>query len=734
LFRHSDEADLRLNPQLGLGRGDLRFTSEFGDLLSDEFESASLEKAQKDLSEALAIDRESLSEKQQLAHEAFLAQTRLALTGFEQGLFQVGLQLPVDQLNGAHVTFPEISSGTSLAPFKTEADYEQGLTRLGGFALWLDRAVVNMRRGLSQGHVHPKVVAEKVLAQLDEAVAGPVEKSPLLGPVRRFPASMGEEARRRFSGAYEQVVVERVLPAYERLRRFMRDEYLPKARVERPGLAGMRDGERYYRFLIEAHTTERLDPDELHQLGLTEVARIRSEMERVMREVGFSGTLSQFFEHLKTDQRFKFRSEAQLLDAYHAIEGQVQKRLGALFDKRPASAFEIRSVPSTLAPTASGAYYMLGTVDGSRPGVFYVNTSALESRTSPRLEALFLHEAIPGHHWQGSLSQEDEQLPEFLRFGGNTAYVEGWALYAEQLGPELGLYLDPYQRFGALDLEMFRALRLVVDTGLHQKGWSREQAIAFMREHASISENDLVAEVDRYLVMPAQALAYKVGQLRISALRQRAQQALGPRFDLRAFHDQVLSTGPLPLPLLEKKINRWIAKGSFTMKQVSQLPMVPSLQSSERDFDFLQGVWKVANRRLKRRLEGCTEWDTFESKLEMKKVLRGTGNVEHYHASFDGRPFEGMAVRLFNRTTKLWSIYWMDSSGPTMDEHPVVGSFEKGVGKFYAEDSFQGRPVWVLYQWNATNPAHPVWSQAMSTDQGATWEWNWEMVLTKADP
>jgi uncharacterized protein (DUF885 family) len=324
------------------------------------------------------------------------------------------------------------------------------------------------------------------------------------------------------------------------------------------GLSGLKGGAALYGMAIESSTTLPLTADYVHNLGLSEVKRILGEMEAIRKEVGFKGTLAEFFQHIRTDPKFKPESKEALTQAYYAVGKRVDEKIGTLFRTIPKSPLEIRPVPEFLEKNQAGAYYQRGAPDGSRPGVFYFNTYDLPSRTTPGIETLYLHEGIPGHHFQISLAQENAELPNFMRFGGNTAYVEGWALYSEKLGPELGLFKDPYSRYGHLD-EMLRAMRLVVDSGLHAKGWSRDQAIEYMLANSAMGRTDATSEVERYIAIPGQALAYKIGQLKLLELRARAQKALGKRFDIRDFHEQVLATGALPMTVLEKKMDDWIA-------------------------------------------------------------------------------------------------------------------------------------------------------------------------------
>ena len=555
LFKSSDEAGLKLNPQAALQRGDLRYADQFGDLISDEFVAASETQARADLRAIRAIDRDVLNGVDQIAYDVFAFQAELAVRAYDTGVAAINQQMPIDHYFGQHIAFASFSSGEGVAPFNTVTDYENGLKRIDGFVLYLGRAQDMMRRGIAQGHVHPRVIAEKVIRQLKDAIQGESD-SAFLGPLKKFPAAMGGADKARLTNAYRTALTTKITPAYRALKTFMEREYLPAARTGAPGLAAMRDGATRYAYALAEHTTTTMTPEEIHTLGLSEVVRIRAEMEAIKTKVGFAGTLDQFFAHLRTDAKFKFATAEALLDAYRKIQTRVEPILPRVFARLPKCRLEIKSVPPEQASSA-GASYTPGTPDCSRPGVFYVNTSDLPSQTSPRMTSLFLHEGMPGHHFQGSVTQEDERLPEFLRFGWNTGYGEGWALYAEHLGAEMGVYDDPYQYFGRLDTEIFRAVRLVVDTGLHAKGWSRDQAIAYMSANTPLDRAFIEQEVDRYIVWPGQATAYKIGELVITKLRRDAEKKLGAKLDIRAFHEQVLNTGAVPLSVLENKIKNW---------------------------------------------------------------------------------------------------------------------------------------------------------------------------------
>jgi uncharacterized protein (DUF885 family) len=399
---------------------------------------------------------------------------------------------------------------------------------------------------------------EKVVPQLDALAMDPPERSPLWGAIAAMPESIPAADRERITAAWRAKVAGEIVPAYRRLRDFIRDEYLPRCR-DTAGYAALPDGAAWYAFAVRSSTTIDLAPERIHAIGLEEVARIRLEMDRVRRAVGFQGDLPAFLRWLREEPRFYFADEASLLAGYRDLQARVNALLPRLFDVFPKADYEVRPVEAFRARSMAGGEYMAGTPDGRRPGVFYVNTSDLGAQPRFGMETLSLHEASPGHHFQISIAQQLTGLPKFRRFGGYVAYQEGWALYAESIGKELGLFTDPLQWYGRLADELLRAMRLVVDTGIHAKGWSREQAIRYMLDASSMAESDVVAEVERYVAVPGQALGYKVGQLAIAALRQEAEGELGPRFDVRAFHRQLLVDGALPLEVLRGKIREWIA-------------------------------------------------------------------------------------------------------------------------------------------------------------------------------
>ena len=558
LFKQSDEGSLKRNPINALSRGDLRYAGELGDYPSEDYYESERRAAGDDLAALKRIDRRALSADDQVAYDVFKWQRELDLEGMRGVVFEATVVRPVDHFNGFHSFFAQLSSGEGIAPYKTVADYDAGLKRFDGFVRVMDGNNARMEQGLKAGIVQPKIVMANVLEQLNAMLADSVEDSAFYQPVTKFPDTVSAADRARLKAAYAQAISTKVRPAITRQRDFIRDKYLSAAR-DSVGLQDMKGGPELYRYLVRANTTTDLTPEAIHQIGLDEVKRLHSEMEKVKTQVGFTGSLPQFFEHIRTDPKFKPASREWLQQEYVRIGKRLDATLPRLFSTLPKAPLDIQPVPALTEKGAARGSYQQGTPDGSRPGVFYYNAYDLPSRTTPSMETLYLHEGAPGHHFQISLAQENDRLPSFMRFGGNTAYVEGWGLYAETLGRELGVYTDPYQYFGYLDSQLFRAIRLVVDTGIHSKGWTRDQTIQYILDNSSRGRSNATAETERYIAIPGQALAYKMGQLKISELRARAEKALGPKFDVREFHAQVLMTGALPLSILEQKIDRWIA-------------------------------------------------------------------------------------------------------------------------------------------------------------------------------
>ncbi|MEO5612871.1 MAG: DUF885 domain-containing protein [Sphingomicrobium sp.] len=563
LFKASDEANLERNPLNALSRGDLRYADRLGDNITDEYYAAERAAGEADLAALHAIPRAELNATDQVAFDVFDFTTKDTLRGLQPDMLALTAVRPMNHFFGYHTFYPTFASGKGSAPFKTLADYENNLKRHRDFVTYIDRAIGRFRQGEASGVVETKMTVRNMIEQLDTQLKQTPEQSPYFGPVKDFPAEIGAADRARLTQQYRAAITDQLYPVLTRLRDFLRDDYLSHARAG-AGLMYMPGGDKLYRYLVQSTTTLPLAPEEIHQLGLSEVARITNGMEGVRQEVGFKGTLPQFFDYLRTSPKFQPKSREALTEGFYAIGKAVEAKVPQYFSTVPKTKLVIQPYPAFREKFEAGGSYDGGTPDGSRPGTFYFNAYDLPSRSTWGMTTLFLHEGEPGHHFQISLAQENEALPSFMRFGGNTAYQEGWALYAETLGYDMGFYKDPYQRFGTLNDEMLRAMRLVVDTGIHSKGWTREQSIAYMLGHSGMGKTDATAEVERYIAIPSQALAYKVGALTIQRLRKKAQDELGAKFDIRDFHAQVLMTGALPLAILEQKIDAWIAvrKGS----------------------------------------------------------------------------------------------------------------------------------------------------------------------------
>ena len=547
------EATLKLNPIQATFQGDPRYNDQLPDFYSKAFRDQSTAFTREWLAKARAIGSEGLSGQALLSYEIFVDDAEHSLEGerFPDWM------MPVNQMGSLPSYVVQLGSGTGAQPFKTVKDYDNWLARGARLPAVFDSAIGNMRAGMAAGVVQPRALMEKVVPQLDALIKDTPEETLLWGPIKTMPASFSAADKARLTAAYREMIGEQVLPAYRKLRAFIADEYLPATRATY-GLDKLPEGQAWYAYNAQSSTTTDMSPAAIHQLGLDEVARIHGEIRKVMAEVGFKGSLQDFFKFMQTDPRFSFKSEDALLAHYRALEAKINTRIPEQFSLTPKAPFEIRPVEAFRAKSAAGGEYQSPSEDGSRPGVFYVNTYDLPTRKTWDAEDLYLHEAIPGHHFQLALQQELTGLPKFRRFGGETAFIEGWGLYAESLGKSLGVYETPYDYFGYLQNELWRAIRLVTDTGLHSKGWSREQVIRYMLDNSAESETQATAEAERYIAWPGQALAYKIGELRIQSLRAKAEKALGAKFDVRAFHAEVLKDGAVPLDILEQKIERWI--------------------------------------------------------------------------------------------------------------------------------------------------------------------------------
>lgn len=553
LYAEYWEEQLRRYPLRATALGDVRYHGELTNTLTPEFraDSERLERAW--LERVRAIDASTLTGQEKLSRDIFVAQRERAIAMAKHPDWMLALS----QLGHPASTVAQLGAGSRGQPFKTVADHEAWLKRAAAFPVVFDQTIANLRAGMAAGVVQPRVLIEKTIPQFDALIKDKPEDTLLWGVVAAMPESFPAADRERLTAAYRDLIGAQLLPAFVRLRDFLRDEYLPATRNS-VGLSALPNGAAWYAELAKRFTTTELTPEQIHQIGLDEVARITAEFEKVKIQVGFEGDLPAFFQFMNEDARFAFKSDQDVLDTYNALRGRIEPQIASQFSLLPKAGFEVKLVEAFRAASAPAASYQGPSQDGTRPGVFYANAFNLPSRRTWETESIFLHEAIPGHHFQIALQQELSGLPAFRRYGGETAFAEGWGLYAESLGRDLGVYTDPYQYFGRLAAEIWRANRLVVDTGLHAKGWTREQAIAQMRNTSAISETNATIEVERYIAMPGQALAYKIGELKLQELRRRAEAELGDRFDPREFHRIVLEDGSLPLDVLDAKVTRWL--------------------------------------------------------------------------------------------------------------------------------------------------------------------------------
>ncbi len=503
-----------------------------------------------------SFKREGLNENDKISYDIFKYEMDIQLRGLETNQWMI----PFQQFWGLPITMGQLGSGDSFQPFKTVEDYKNWLGRVRGFSVWADAAIANFRKGIKAGMVLPKPLVEKMIPQMEAMLVTDATKSLFYQPIARFPKKFTDQEKAELDKDYKAAIDSQIVPTYKKLATFLRKEYLPHARAS-TGISDVPGGDKLYKYLVKFWTTTNKTPEEIYNTGLSEVKRIRSEMEKVKTEVNFlGGGLPQFFEYMRSDSRFMpFKTPQDVLNAFKGIHEKMEPRLNELFRRRPKTPFEIRQTEAFRAASAS-AEYNQGSPDGSRPGIFYIPIlDAKKFNITSGMESLFLHEAIPGHHYQISLQQENNDLPKFRRFAWYGAYGEGWALYTESLGKELGLYTDPYQYMGALGDEMHRAVRLVVDVAMHTKGMTRKQAIKYMMDNEAISEEGAVAEVERYMAIPGQALSYKIGALKIWELRNRYAKELGRKFELSDFHEELLKDGCMPLEVLERKMDAWAA-------------------------------------------------------------------------------------------------------------------------------------------------------------------------------
>ncbi|MEO7917606.1 MAG: DUF885 family protein [Dokdonella sp.] len=553
LYEEYWEEVLKRSPVSATFQGDPRYNDQLVDSDSAENRAKTHEFDQRWLDRVTAIGDAGLSGQALLSYQIFVRERQDDLAG-EQYPFWM---MPVNQMNTTASMAVLLGSGAQAQPFKTVRDYDNWFARASLIPGVFDTEIGNMRAGMAAGVVQPRELMVKVVPQLNALIKDRPEDTQFWGPITNMPADFSPAERQRLTTAYQQLIADRLMPAYRKLRDFVRDDYLPKTRSSY-GIDKLPNGAAWYAYLARQGTTTDLTPAAIHQSGLDEVARIHGEIQQVMKQVGFKGSMTKFFAFMQKDKRFEFKSEAALLDHYRQLEATIESHIPEQFSLVPKAKFEIRAVEAFRAESAAGGEYMSPSEDGTRAGIFYVNTFDLPTRKTWDSEDLFLHEAIPGHHFQIALQQELTNIPKFRRFGGNNAFVEGWALYAEGLGKDLGVFTDPYSYFGRLQGELWRAVRLVVDTGLHSKGWTRQQVIDYMHANSSVSTPDAIAEAERYIAWPGQALGYKIGELTIKRLRAKAEAELGPKFDIREFHAEVIKDGAVPLGILEDKIGRWI--------------------------------------------------------------------------------------------------------------------------------------------------------------------------------
>jgi len=544
---------LKINPLAATYIGDERYN----DLLANDGSEAFLKEFknynQRYLDSLNNYDRLSLDANDRLSFDYLKDQLDMSL----EGLNYHSEYLPFNQMFALPLTIGQLGSGTGAQPFKTVKDYEDWLKRASAFSIWADTAIANFKKGQAAGIVLPKALVVKMIPQMQAMVVTDPKSSLFYGPINLMPKTFSVAEKQQLTQAYVKAISTVIIPTYKRLGDFLQNEYLPKARTT-SGYSAMPGGAEWYAYLVRQQTTTNKTPEEVYQTGLKEVSRIKSEMDSIKNMVGFKGDLKAFFDYMKTDQKFMpYKNPKEILDAFENIHQRMKPNLKKMFEKEPKTPFEIRQTEAFRAASAS-AEYNQGSADGKRPGIFYVPIlDAKTFNTTSGMESLFLHEAIPGHHYQISLTQENTLLPNFRRFGGHNAYVEGWALYCESLGKELGLYQDPYQHMGALGDEMHRAIRLVVDVAIHTKNMSREEAIKYMTDNEAISTEGATAEIERYMGIPGQALGYKTGAMKIRELRAKYMTQLGAKFNLASFHTEVLKDGSLPLSVFESKMDVW---------------------------------------------------------------------------------------------------------------------------------------------------------------------------------
>ncbi|MES2746767.1 MAG: DUF885 domain-containing protein [Bacteroidota bacterium] len=542
-----------LNPQDATANGQNEYNDQLQFEMTDSFRKKQAKFFDKYEQELAGVDFEKLSDEEKNSYDIIKWEVEVG-----KELLQQNANLtPINQFWGTHLNMGLYASAESVQPFKTEKDYKNFNKRMELYAVWIDSAIVYMKKGIDKGVILPKALTLKMIPQFDDMVTPTIEDNLFYSAIKKMPDSFTAAQKDAITKQYTTTINDKLIPQFQKMSAFLKSDYLAASRTT-SGIGSLPSGENLYKVCVKQWTTTNMSPEEIHELGLKEVARIKTEMEKVKTQVGFSGTLNEFFEHVRNKKELMpFKKPEEVIANFNKMYAVIKPNVDKLFSLQPKTPFEIRRTEDFREKTAS-AEYVQGTADGKRPGVFYVPIPDVATYNLYSDEDLFLHEAIPGHHFQISLQQENKLLPDFRKFNWFGAYGEGWALYTESLGKELGLYNDPYQYFGMLGAEMHRSIRLVVDTGLHSKGWTREEAIKYSLENEAESEAGIIAEIERYMAIPGQALSYKVGQLKILALRKKAEKELGNKFDIKKFHQIVLESGVMPLALLEKKVDNWI--------------------------------------------------------------------------------------------------------------------------------------------------------------------------------
>lgn len=571
LFQAFHEFKLDINPIEATKGGYNSYNDQFANYISEPYRMKLISNYNQFLEDIAKAKISDLSNEQQLSISVMEWDCQIKKEGLENKIVTIPSPvydlphfqlMPVAQISSVHLYISQLASGVSVQPFLTVEDYDNWLRRLDGYIPWIDTVIVNFKRGINQGVIWPQVIIRRTIDQVAAFLGESGQNHLFYAPIKLMPDQILGPDRKRLVIEYQEMIDNQLLPAFKKLYFFLRDEYLPLG-TDFSGIGSLPNGPETYQYLIKYHTSTKMSPDEIFDLGMSEVARIEEEMQVVKSSVGYDGTLRSFFDFVRNNRDLMpFIRPEEVIENFNAIRNKMSTHLSRLFDLKPKADFVVRRT-ETFREASASAEYVPGSRDAVRPGTFYVPINDVYSYNTFTDEALFLHEAVPGHHYQLSLQQENDELPAFLHAEGMGVFVEGWALYCESLGKELGLYDDPYQYFGMLSMEMHRAIRLVVDVGMHAKGWTREQAIQFSLDHEAESEASIIASIERYMATPGQALSYKIGQLKIRELRSNAENALGQNFNIREFHNQVLNSGSLPLVLLEEKINRWIERVSL---------------------------------------------------------------------------------------------------------------------------------------------------------------------------